>query len=512
MYHDENLNPEQKNTQNDLTSKPMHTEMPREENAKDSLMNEYHLKRENVPYRAYTDARYTPVDETPAVPQRQYYYQGSDARQKDTDKNNSRREKKHFSMPQVVALCLSCALLTGAGSVLGFTMMNNSNKNPDASAAGVVAPAYTTPTPTMKPANTPLVKTANNGAVLSAKEIYQLACPQTVGITADIPVYDYFGQASTSTVSGSGFILTSDGYIATNYHVIQDAVAKNAKIIVRLHDGNTYEATVIGHEEENDVAVLKIDASDLSAVTLANSDEMQVGETVYAVGNPLGELSYSMTSGMLSALDRQIQTSASNGSNSQIINMFQFDAAVNSGNSGGPVYNDRGEVVGIVTAKYSSTGVEGLSFAIPMNDAASIIDELIENGYVSGKAALGVSVNPVDAAFIQYYNLPEGAYVVQINENSAAAQAGLKPGDIIVRVADTEVNSPGTLRSAIRQFKAGDAATVEVYRSGEYITLSVVFEEAMPAQSTPEDTQQQMQPGDGAQSGQSPEDFFFPFR
>lgn len=189
-------------------------------------------------------------------------------------------------------------------------------------------------------------------------------------------------MTSSAAVSGSGFIASSDGYIITNYHVIQNAYEGNFDINVMTHDGTKYIATVVGTEQDNDIAVLKIDAEGLNPVTFGDSDELAVGDTVYAVGNPLGELEFSMSTGHVSAKDRAITTEES----ATPINVFQIDAAVNSGNSGGPVYNDQGQVVGVVNAKYSATGVEGIGFAIPANDAVSIANDLITKGYVTGKA------------------------------------------------------------------------------------------------------------------------------
>ena len=323
------------------------------------------------------------------------------------------------------------------------------------------------------------------GSQLSAGDIYELACMQVVGINTSVTTTNIFGQTSTSAVSGSGFIISNDGYILTNYHVIEYARQYDYKLTVMLYDGSSYDATIIGHEEDNDIAVIKVDEPLSVPVTFGDSDKLKVGDTVYAVGNPLGELTYTMTSGMVSARDRIIMTG--DGSS---INMFQFDAAVNSGNSGGPVYNSKGEVVGIVTAKYSETGVEGLGFAIPINDAKSIAADLITNGYVTGKAQLGISAIDVESYVSQYYNIPEGAYVFAVNENSCAAKAGLKRGDVITKVGDSGVASVEQLKKVLRNYNSGDNESITVYRSGKYEELTVVFDEALPSSSSPENTPQ----------------------
>ncbi|MBQ6797467.1 MAG: trypsin-like peptidase domain-containing protein, partial [Clostridia bacterium] len=240
------------------------------------------------------------------------------------------------------------------------------------------------------------------GDPLNASEIYDLACAQVVGISIDVTSTNIFGQTATRPVSGSGFVLTPDGYIVTNYHVIEYSVVKGYDISVMFYDGTTYIAEIIGYDTENDIAVIKVDAKDLCEVAIGRSSDMVVGEAVYAVGNPLGELAYTMTSGMVSALDRRISTDENTS-----INMFQFDAAVNAGNSGGPVYNSKGEVIGVVTAKYSSTGVEGLSFAIPIDDVVAITDQLIEHGYVTGRAFLGVMVQNLSPSAMNVHKYPE---------------------------------------------------------------------------------------------------------
>jgi serine protease Do len=199
---------------------------------------------------------------------------------------------------------------------------------------------------------------------------------------------------------------------------------------------------------------------------------MQVGDTIYTVGNPLGELDYTMTSGIVSALDRVIQVDAATS-----INMFQIDAAVNSGNSGGPVYNSEGKVIGIVSAKYASAGVEGLGFAIPINDAVDIVSQLITNGYVAGKPSLGISVRDWSSAYAQYYGTPEGALVEAVEPGSAADKAGVRIGDIITKLGDTDVTSTETLLIAKKMFSAGDTTTIVVSRDGEELTLTITFDE-----------------------------------
>ena len=315
----------------------------------------------------------------------------------------------------------------------------------------------------------------NDSAALTASAIYAQACSQVVGVTTEVTYTNFFGMNSSSAVSGTGFIVSEDGYILTNYHVIELAAQNDKDVNVILYDGTRYTASIVGYEKYNDVAVLKIDATGLKPVSFGNSDSLAVGDLVYAVGNPLGELDFSMSTGHVSALDRAITSDESGVA----INMFQIDAAVNSGNSGGPVYNAAGEVVGIVTAKYASTGVEGLGFAIPINDAVKIASDLITKGYVTGKAYMGVQIDQrYNSLYSQYYNMPLGAYVYSVEDGSCAEKAGLLAKDIITRLGDQDITGYTDLTSALHGFSAGDTTSMTVYRGGEEVTLTITFDEA----------------------------------
>ena len=319
-----------------------------------------------------------------------------------------------------------------------------------------------------------------SGDLLDPTEIYELACQQVVGISTKVTSTNVFGQVVTGSVTGTGFIISSDGYILTNNHVVEDAYAQGLEVTVMLHDGTEYKAEIVGVEDENtDIAVLKIDAVGLNAATLGNSDDMKVGESVYLVGNPLGELTYTMTAGIVSALDRDIAVDQNS-----TVNMFQLDAAVNSGNSGGPVYNSRGQIVGVVTAKYKSSGVEGLGFAIPINDAAGIADELIEHGYVTGKPYFGITCTTMTQQNAAYYNSVPGAYIYSVDPGSCAAKAGMRQGDVITKLGDEEILSNADLTKAKKAYHAGDTVEVTLYRSGSYVTLSVTFDEKQPEART----------------------------
>ena len=436
--------------------------------AEETASGEYRYKS-GYTQRIYADAHYAPAGSGPVPPR---YYTPPRRTEKPP---RQRKPKNTLAFLKVACLCLVFALLGSfAGAALvGRTMnqrlsaLEEAQENRPAVVLGNSESAgSTTVSSGERSSGTPLAK------------LYEQACEQVVGITTEVTYQNFFGQTSTSAVSGSGFIISEDGYILTNYHVIEYADKGGYEITVMLHDGTRYEAQIVGKEESNDVAVLKIDASGLSPVKLGDSDKILVGDEVHAVGNPLGELEFSMTNGHVSALDRVITTDSS----SDPINMFQIDAAVNAGNSGGPLYNAAGEVIGIVTAKYSSTGVEGLGFAIPINDAVRIAQDLIAKGYVTGKAYLGVSVNTrYNAMYAQYYNMPLGAYIDGVESGSCAEKAGLQAGDIIIRVGGTAIESYSDLRQALKAYSAGDTAELEIYRADKNLTVTVIFDEARPS-------------------------------
>ena len=436
----------------------------------DRVNGEYHYKN-GYTQKIYSDAHYVPENENTVPPR---YYTPPEKPVK-----APKEKKPHGKWVKALCLCLVCALL---GGLCGAGIMAGSmNSRIAAVEQRLEEQAKETLSIGSQTSSTP-APVSTTTAAKPVAAIYDQACNEVVGITTEVTYTNFFGQTSSSAVSGSGFIVSPDGYILTNYHVIEYAYKGNYAITVMLHDGTRYEASIVGVEDCNDIAVLKIDASGLDPVTFGDSDKLSVGDDVYAVGNPLGELEFSMTTGHVSALDRLITTDES----SEAINMFQIDAAVNSGNSGGPVYNANGEVVGIVTAKYSDTGVEGLGFAIPINDAAKIANDLITKGYVTGKAYMGVSIDErYNSMYSQYYNMPIGAFVKSVESGSCAESAGIQAGDIITRLGDVEITGYSDLKQAIKQYSAGDSAELELYRAGESRTLTVTFDEAVPDSANP---------------------------
>ena len=339
---------------------------------------------------------------------------------------------------------------------------------------------------------------------LTPGQVYARNVKSVVLINATV-TESYYGQTASGTSSGSGFVLTEDGYVVTNHHVVEGA----SSITVTMSDGSVHPAQLVGSDSTNDVAVLKMDAAGLQAVALGSSTDLIVGDQVVAIGNPLGELTSTMTVGYVSAKDRDVTTDGTT------INMIQTDAAINSGNSGGPMFNMNGEVIGITTAKYSgesSSGasIEGIGFAIPIDDVMPLIDDLINYGYVTG-AYLGVMVSDMDGETASYYGLPVGAYVQEAVEGYCAKAAGVQAKDIIVAVGENEVRSVSDLTRALRKFKAGDTTTITVFRSGSKVVLDITLDEK--PQDT--DTQQPVNPDSSQmpQNGSYDEwyDYFFPF-
>ena len=295
---------------------------------------------------------------------------------------------------------------------------------------------------------------------LSTPDIIQKVLPSVVGIST---------ATGTAEGSGSGIVFSSDGYIVTNQHVIKDAQA----IKVTFSDGQDYEASLVGQDERTDLAVVKINANNLSAAEIGNSDELVQGETVLVIGNPLGEtLSGSTTQGIVSALGREIEVEG------RIMHYVQTDAAVNPGNSGGPLVNQAGLVVGVTSAKISSTYTEGLGFAIPINDAVPVIEELINNGYVTGRPVIGISGENISPQVSLLYNLPQGVYVRYIEPYSGAYDAGIQQGDVITALNGTKVTTISELNNQRDNFKAGDTVVLTVYRQGSLFEINVVLGEA----------------------------------
>ncbi len=384
-----------------------------------------------------------------------------------------KKEKKKSGSKKIVAMALCFSLLGGAvgtgGTYLGMNYLKNDTTESQSSDSGSSSEntvIYSSEKKLANVANT----TAKSGEKMTASEVYQNNVNSTVGITTEINT-NYFGYKTTAAASGSGFIISANGYIITNNHVIEDA----SKITVTLYDGKKYDAELIGADESNDVAVLKIDADGLTPVVLGSSSELSVGQDVVAIGNPLGELTFSLTSGVVSALDRTITTQENT------MNLIQTDTAINSGNSGGALFNMYGEVVGITNAKYSSSGysseasIDNIGFAIPIDSVKNIIQSLIENGYVS-KPYIGVKVGNVSEEATGY-GIPTGVSIKSVTDDSPADKAGLKENDIITEINGKEIKTSTELITLVKTCSKGDELECKVYREGEYKELTITVDE-----------------------------------
>ena len=411
-------------------------------------------------------------------------------------------KKSHRGAGKVVALVLCCALVGGGAGIGGAAAFSALNRAPQSSTT-----IYRNDTPTTQ-VN---IKDADGLTKMSLEEIYASYVDSCVCVNAQV-VMQQGWQQYQGTSAGSGFIISEDGYIVTNYHVIDGASA----IKVTLNNGESYDATYIGGEELNDVAVLKIDVSGLKPVVLGDSDSLVVGEQVSTIGNALGSYSFSQTSGYVSGVGRTVTMS-----DGTVMNMIQTNCTINSGNSGGPLFDQYGRVVGITSAKLSNNGdsssasIEGIGFAIPLNDVIDIITDYMQYGYVTGRPYMGI-LNPTDTGnYAQIFGWPEGVYVNDVEEGSCAETAGIQSGDIITKIDDTDITSVSQLTSVKNSYRAGDTVTVTVFRAGEYLELTLTFDEE--TNTTQSQTQQDPAPqqtssgnwGGGYGGGFDPWDYFF---
>ena len=310
-------------------------------------------------------------------------------------------------------------------------------------------------------AEAPATSVSNaNAEELTTPQVIQNVLPSVVGVNV---------ETMMGAGSGSGIIFSSDGYIVTNQHVIDGAMG----IKVKLSDATEYDATIVGQDARTDLAVIKINAKDLPAATIGDSDQLVQGEGVLVIGNPLGEtLSGSSTQGIISALGREIEIEG------KIMHYIQTDAAINPGNSGGALVNQAGQVVGVTSAKISETSAEGLGFAIPINEAIPVIEDLINNGYVTGRPMIGISGENVSQQVSMTYGLPVGIYVRYVDPQSGAAAGGIQQGDVITALNGKEVQTLAELNNVRDEYKAGDTVTLTVFRNGQEVKVDVVLSEA----------------------------------
>lgn len=395
----------------------------------------------------------------------------------------------HRAAVKVTALILACAVAGGLAGWGGAAIAGSSSNS-----------GKTTIQQSDRQPVTVQAKKVDGQTKMDPATVYASVVNSAVSINCSATSTNIFGQQTQTASSGSGFIITEDGYVVTNYHVVSGA----SSVQVTLYNGDTYDATVIGGDSDYDVAVLKINASGLQPVTLGESADVNVGDTVLAIGNPLGELTFSMSQGIVSSCDRAINVDGTP------FNMIQVDCSINPGNSGGPLVNLYGEVVGIVSAKYSSyssTTVEGLGFAIPISDVRSIITDIMENGAVTDKAYMAITAGTMNEQMAAQFNIDvtEGVFVYSVVEGGAGEKAGLRLGDVITKMGDKTLTSRQDLSAAMKGYRAGDTVTLTVYRGGQYIEVELTFDAQPQNTGSEEDnTQSSGNNGGNGGSGQMP--------
>lgn len=369
-----------------------------------------------------------------------------------------------------MALVLCSALLCGAMG-FGGGMLASSLSDTQTSSSGVTVQQATANSESSAGA-TQLSNTTS--AQLSIEEIAAKAADSVVEITTESVTTGEFLQQSITQGAGSGVIISTDGYILTNYHVIEGA----STITVTLRNGNSYPATLVGVDDNLDVALLKIEETNLSPATFGDSSSLKVGETAVAIGNPLGQLGGTVTNGIISALDRDITIDG------KTKKLLQTNAAINPGNSGGGLFNDKGQLIGLVVAKSSGEEIEGLGFAIPINDVVNILDDLKQYGYVKGRISLGVSLLDISSQqmALMYRVGQTGCYIYSTVDGSAAAKAGLRSGDCITAINGTEVSTSEDVKTILDTCSVGDTIQMTILRNGESATVSVTLQEYVPSE------------------------------
>ena len=387
------------------------------------------------------------------------------------------KKKKKFNGKRVARSAVALVLAAAMGFAGGFVGAKFGG-------SGKVVIQQVAPSSTADSASgsdSSITAASSSGSSLTTEQVADLVSPSVVVITTEQVVYSqwsWYGQNQVESGAGSGVIISSDGYILTCAHVVDGA----STITVTIGDKD-YTATLVGEDTTSDIAVIKIDADGLTPATVGNSDSLKVGQNVMAVGNPLGELGGTVTGGMISALNRSVTIQGSSSVNT--MSLIQMDASVSPGNSGGGLFNMNGELVGIVNAKSSSSDAEGLGFAIPINDAIKVAQELLENGYVTGRPYLGITYLAVtDAQTASQLGVNAyGVYVVEVVKGGPAEKAGLQAGDRIVSVDGTEIASKDDLGTLMQKHAAGDTLSITIARDGQMQTVNVTLGEKTASNS-----------------------------
>ena len=383
----------------------------------------------------------------------------------ETKKNSSGVAQK------IVASILFLSIGFAVGNIYSVSIQKNTQTDTTPTSSNIFTQTSSTPNSS--------ATITSFGSDISIADIASMNSDSVVEITISATATNVLLGKYTTTGSGSGVIISSDGYILTNNHVVSSAKDIN----IRLHDGTEYVAKVIGTDSKTDIAVLKVDATNLKPVTIGDSDKLVVGETAVVIGNPLGELGGTVTNGIISALEREITLDGSK------MNLIQTNAAINPGNSGGGLFNSKGELVGIVVAKSSGLDIEGLGFAIPINDVKDVISDILDLGYVSGRPFLGVSLSsskqtqiPNNSIWSILYGqnattTSYGAYVVDVVNGSAADKAGIKVDDQIISINDEMISSAEDVTAAIAEYDIGETVKIGIVRDNKMLSVEATLQE-----------------------------------
>ena len=436
---------------------------------------------------------YRPENGSYNDPNSLYHYKYSSQEEQPAWEAATKKKKNSIwkkSGVKVTALLLACALVGGGAGFGGAAL-----------ARSVGVGGGTAIHQSDRTVQEVTVKKVTGQTLMTPAEVYASTVGSVVSINCSAVSTNIFGQRVESASSGSGFVITQDGYIVTNHHVVASA----SSVKVTMYDGKEYSAAVVGSDSDYDVAVLKVETTGLQPVTLGNSADVNVGDTVLAIGNPLGELTFSMSQGIVSCCDRAINVSGTP------FNMIQVDASINPGTSGGPLMNLYGEVVGIVSAKYSSysnTAVEGLGFAIPIGDVQAVITDIMENGQITSKPSMGITAGTMTRQMATQYQIDKdnGVFVYSVDKGGAGEKAGLRMGDVITKVDSMEITSMEDLTAAKKGHRAGDTVTVIYYRDGQNYSTELTFD--AKTESTQQE-QQTPQNGQGSSGWGSLYDYFF---
>lgn len=378
-----------------------------------------------------------------------------------TPPQKPRKQKKAHSGVITIVTSVVLSLICGLGG--GWFAYTHLSGGSDSSGTKVKYSCESSPSSTTS------VSSSDSGSGLTTSEVAAKAAPSVVEIVTEVTSTQYgmFGGTYTSQAAGSGVIISSDGYIITNNHVIEDA----SSITVTTYDNKEYSATLVGTDETSDIAVIKVDATDLVAATIGDSSKLEAGDTAVVIGNPLGTLGGTVTDGIISSPSREMVI------NNQSMELIQTNAEINSGNSGGGMFDGNGNLIGIVNAKDSGTTssgtvIEGIGFAIPINTAMDVAEELMNYGEVTDRATLGVYLQEVST---NYYGYTTGLYITGTADGSGAEKAGLKAYDRIVSLDGTEISSQSDLTKVLRDKNVGDTVTLTIERSGKQMDVQVTL-------------------------------------